>query len=416
MTAGMIKVPSIMPLRLPEVGRKNIITTDTPIELRTETEDTIIYYTINGMKPEPFKQIGIKCTYRYNKPFVLGPGKRVVKAMATSLDGTRESSIVTKAFMVEEADDDLDVSQRTASSNGSVRQKSRGTSGYRHDNDKSNHQNELSVSNRQVSNKQVSAGVWSADPTKHPKTSTPTPMNPYMEGSNYRKPYSEPRFMNKRFGSDKATIAASDLQSFNGMNEEYRERKGPESKTQANKLQKDTDYLKCIFCFASRPSDPFARFCAECGSPLPPLPQSRLPPPEMGKLVTCISCHSMVPANTEICIVCESPMPPQWQPQASKKFLAKTVCATCGTANPPDLKVCVTCEARLPTDAKQIYTEASAPPVPKGDMGSYMTCSKCSRINSSDARYCDWCGEKPSLYQTPITCSKCEASNSPHSR
>ncbi|EDO34793.1 predicted protein, partial [Nematostella vectensis] len=82
MTAGMIKVPSIMPLRLPESGRKNIIGTTTPIELHTDTPDTIIYYTINGMKPEPFKQIGMKCTYRYNKPFVLGIGKRTVKAMA----------------------------------------------------------------------------------------------------------------------------------------------------------------------------------------------------------------------------------------------------------------------------------------------------------------------------------------------
>ncbi|EDO34794.1 predicted protein, partial [Nematostella vectensis] len=173
---------------------------------------------------------------------------------------------------------------------------------------------------------------------------------------------------------------------------------------------------KCIFCFAARPSDPFARFCTECGSPLPPMPQSRLPPPEGGKLGMCVSCHSMVPMNTTNCIVCEVPIPPQWQPQATKKLLAKLVCVSCGTANPPDLKVCVTCEARLPQDAKQIYSGTNAPPIPKSDMGSFITCSKCTRVNSSDARYCDWCGEKPSLYLSPIVCSQCEASNKPFSR
>lgn len=403
MTAGMIKVPSIMPLRPPEIGRKNIITTTTPIELRSDTPNTIIYYTINGMKPEPFKQIGVKCTYRYNKPFVLGPGKREVKAMATTQDGTRESSTVTKAFMVEEEDsgDELLMSQR---SNASLKKSSR-TSLAESRNERQMHGS---------AKRAAATGDWH----NNNKTSmhSPNATNPYAEGSSFRKPRSEPRFMNERFGSSRATIATSDLEPFNGMNDEYRPPRGPDNKTQLSKIQKDTDYLKCIFCFASRPSDPFARFCAECGSPLPPIPQTRLPPPEGGKLVTCVSCHSMVPANTPTCIICEVPMPPQWQPQAKQKLLSKIVCVTCGTANPADMTACVTCESRLPKEAKQIYADTNAPPVPKGELGSFMTCSKCSRVNSSDARFCDWCGEKPSPYQTPITCSKCEASNSPFSR
>lgn len=49
-----------------------------------ETDGALIYYTVNGTKPDPFQKIGDKFTYRYYKPFVLGPGKRTVKAMATS--------------------------------------------------------------------------------------------------------------------------------------------------------------------------------------------------------------------------------------------------------------------------------------------------------------------------------------------
>ena len=53
-----------------------------------ETDGALIYYTVNGTKPNPFQKIGEKFTYRYFKPFVLGPGKRTVKAMATSRFGS----------------------------------------------------------------------------------------------------------------------------------------------------------------------------------------------------------------------------------------------------------------------------------------------------------------------------------------
>ena len=43
-------------------------------------------------------------------------------------------------------------------------------------------------------------------------------------------------------------------------------------------------------------------------------------------------------------------------------------------------------------------------------------CSKCSRVNSSDARFCDWCGSKPQPYQSPLICSQCQASNSAFAR
>lgn len=408
MTAGMIKVPSIMPLRVPLGGtaRKNMINTNTPIEIRSETRDTLIYYTINGMKPEPFKQIGIKCTYKYNRPFVLGPGKRVVKAMATSSDGTRESSIVTKTFLVGEPDVELreDISEFDQSmtlSNGNLKESSGTLLGQIIENYKEP--------------KLKTSDAWGIQGnSKRLQTSTPNDWED-VKGADYRKPRTEPRFTMSRFGSNQATVDTLD-QSVSQVNGELREKQSPSNKTQLSRIQQQTDFLKCIYCMAPRPSDPYARFCAECGSPIPPLPSSRLPPPEGGQLGMCVSCHSMVPLNTPNCIICEVPLSPQRQPQATKKLAHKLMCTVCGTGNPPDLTVCVTCEARLPYNAKQIFTGTSAPPVPKDSISCIMTCSKCSRINSSDARFCDWCGAKPQPYQSPLICSQCHASNNAFSR
>ncbi|GFO03818.1 ankyrin repeat-containing protein c20orf12-like protein [Plakobranchus ocellatus] len=102
MTAGSIAVPTVIPLRPPLSGRpKNSIDCNTKIELRTESRDASIYYTINGWKPEPFKKIGEKCTMKYNGPFTLPAGKQTVKAVAVSSDGLRESNVVTKIFEVD---------------------------------------------------------------------------------------------------------------------------------------------------------------------------------------------------------------------------------------------------------------------------------------------------------------------------
>jgi len=46
----------------------------------------VIYYTLNGTKPEPFRTVGsaAKSTLLYQGPFVLPPGKRTVKAVAVT--------------------------------------------------------------------------------------------------------------------------------------------------------------------------------------------------------------------------------------------------------------------------------------------------------------------------------------------
>lgn len=60
---------------------------------------------------------------------------------------------------------------------------------------------------------------------------------------------------------------------------------------------------------------------------------------------------------------------------------------------------------------------ATIPPAPFPDQaGRLLRCTKCNRVNNSDARYCDWCGSKPSHNLHPISCSKCSASNHPYAK
>ena len=43
-------------------------------------------------------------------------------------------------------------------------------------------------------------------------------------------------------------------------------------------------FLRCVHCFATRPHDPHARFCTECGKSLPQIPQNKLATPSSVKV------------------------------------------------------------------------------------------------------------------------------------
>jgi RNA polymerase subunit RPABC4/transcription elongation factor Spt4 len=45
-----------------------------------------------------------------------------------------------------------------------------------------------------------------------------------------------------------------------------------------------------------------------------------------------------------------------------------------------------------------------------------MTCSKCLRLNTVDARFCDWCGAYSGKASIPIPCTKCRTNNDPHAK
>ncbi|KAJ8308223.1 hypothetical protein KUTeg_013097 [Tegillarca granosa] len=391
MTAGSIAVPTIIPLRAPQPGRPKLsIDSNTKIELNTESKDADIFYTINGKKPDPFPKVGMeKYTMQYRGPFTLPPGKQTVKAVAVSKDGMRESNHVTKVFEVEFAppppldpgDDDI---------------------GFQEEMDKE--QTRIGVK-RAMKNLLLSdTSAWT-DVSKREATQRMTGL----------KGQTSARFTSTRKGN----ISDHHLDTSRSNDLMRTERRLPSNTTQTLRLQRETDFLKCVYCFADRPLDPFARYCTECGNNIPQLPQTRISPPEPGQMSACVYCKSVVPFNTPACIVCEGPIPHQNQPQASIKLTDRVVCTLCGTANPKNLIACVTCDTRLPL-SQNLNTLNSAPPQGSADK-KYVKCTKCNRVNQGEARFCDWCGtkriefadKKPSQPST-LTCSKCRAANNPY--
>uniref|UniRef100_A0A8C3SB10 Double zinc ribbon and ankyrin repeat-containing protein 1 n=1 Tax=Chelydra serpentina TaxID=8475 RepID=A0A8C3SB10_CHESE len=363
MTAGSVSVPQIIPLRLPLPGKaKHEIDTNTHVEIKSDTPDVTIYYTLDGSKPELFRRPGYgeHNTFKYKGPVTLPDGKITVKALAVTKD-CRESTIVTKVFLVEYeppnilfVDEDNDENFLKDLSN---------QASYNNGNSLFDHNILYYIIERQ---------------------------NP---------------------GSCRVSLLFFPLSLISSA---VSSRKSLTS-TQTMRIQRETDFLKCAHCLAPRPSDPFARFCQECGSPILPVPGCRLPPPEGAQMGLCVECRTMVPMNTPTCIVCEAPIAPQLQPQASICLKGKVICRVCGTGNPIHIKHCVTCESRLP----EIQTPAlsgDTPPPLSSHLGRTISCSKCGRDNHCDARFCDWCGAKPGPPPSYFTCFKCGASNHPYAR
>ncbi|KAK3592742.1 hypothetical protein CHS0354_016498 [Potamilus streckersoni] len=104
-SAGAVYPPLITPIRKHVLGlATNRIDTSTLIEIATETPDCKIYFTSDGTKPSPFNRKigGREITFHYTAPFTLKPGKRVLKAIAVTRDGLKESDVITKQFVVDD--------------------------------------------------------------------------------------------------------------------------------------------------------------------------------------------------------------------------------------------------------------------------------------------------------------------------
>ena len=92
MTAGAISAPTIIPLRPVHLGQTHKFTVDTNtlIEIKSETKDVDIYYTLNGSKPDSFNTVATRpSTIQYKKPFhiskqIPAAGKVTIKAIAVS--------------------------------------------------------------------------------------------------------------------------------------------------------------------------------------------------------------------------------------------------------------------------------------------------------------------------------------------
>ncbi|KAM5305222.1 double zinc ribbon and ankyrin repeat-containing protein 1 isoform 7-T9 [Glossophaga mutica] len=381
MTAGSVCVPQIIPLRVPQPGKANHeIDNNTLLEMKSDTPDVNIYYTLDGSKPEFLKRIGYgeNNTFKYTKPITLPDGKIQVKAIAVSKD-CRQSGIVTKVFQVDYEP------QNTVSSEDSVENALK-------DSSKQELKNGFFGSKLRKKSKNAENKLgWNVNLRKF--LDSPLEIPVYHEQSSSRPPTHQSQFPGFAHITGHKSLTSTEIM----------------------RIQREADFVKCAQCLTPRPSDPFARFCQECGSPVPLIFGCRLPPPEGAQMGFCAECRSMVPMNTPICVVCEAPLALHLQPQASLCLKEKVICCTCGTGTPAHLKYCVTCERALPSSQESLYSGDKAAPAPTLK-GETISCSKCGHRNRQGACFCDWCGAMPGIPACYSVCLKCGASNYPSAR
>nr|XP_057921398.1 double zinc ribbon and ankyrin repeat-containing protein 1 isoform X2 [Doryrhamphus excisus] len=350
MTAGAVAAPRIIPImHRDRLRAKHHIDTSTRVCIQSDTRDAHVFFTLDGSKPLP-DQIGTgSVSRRYRAPLHLPAGRVCVRAMAATSDG-RESAIVTKVFLVQ-LDEEEEPTQQADVEDSHSPQGHKGSSGSK-----------------------MASGA---------------------------SPRVVPRFFKNRVPLADTTQSPSSESA--GLLKQL-------SSTQASRVQRETDFLRCVHCLTFRPSDPLASFCAQCGAALPRLPQHRLPPAEGGQLVCCVMCNAQVPVNTHACLICHASIKQQLLPQSSLQLQDHIMCVCCGRGNPPDMSNCLTCETRLHTTLLETNGGPSVP-LPRNRK---VTCSKCQRLNSYDARYCDWCGCKCAHALSSVLCRRCGASGAPH--
>ncbi|XP_055228915.2 double zinc ribbon and ankyrin repeat-containing protein 1 isoform X5 [Gorilla gorilla gorilla] len=358
MTAGSVCVPQIIPLRVPQPGKANHeIDNNTLLEMKSDTPDVNIYYTLDGSKPEFLKRIGYgeNNTFKYIKPITLPDGKIQVKAIAVSKD-CRQSGIVTKVFHVDyeppnivspedNVENVLKDSSRQEFKNGFVGSKLKKK--YKN----SENQRSWNVNLRKFPDVQVGERTDPKSLKDLRFSESPLEIPAYGGGSGSRPPTRQSQSPGFAHVSGQKCLTSTEIM----------------------RIQRETDFLKCAHCLAPRPSDPFARFCQECGSPVPPIFGCRLPPPEGAQ--------------------------------------EKVICRACGTGNPAHLRYCVTCEGALPSSQEQSMCSGDKAPPPPTQKAGTISCSRCGRWNLWEASFCGWCGAMLGIPAGCSVCPKCGASN-----
>ncbi|KAA0712324.1 Double zinc ribbon and ankyrin repeat-containing protein 1 [Triplophysa tibetana] len=253
MTAGSLAAPQIIPIRIPPPGKaKHEIDSCTPVDIKSESSDVSILYTLDGSKPEIVRRTGFAdSTLKYTGPIRLPVGKVSVRATAVTSDG-RQSSVVTKIFIVESSPDEQDlIEKREDDSLKDDRQ----INGKEHSN----------MNLKGSENGAYSSVKYLDVPSIEPQRA--------LKG---------PRFLTQRLGSGSSVCLSTQSprsQSADVVRSPFKNL----TSTQMSRIQRETDFLRCPKCLSHRPSDPFARFCLNCGAAVPPIPGQRLPPTEGGQ-------------------------------------------------------------------------------------------------------------------------------------
>ncbi|KAG8522982.1 LOW QUALITY PROTEIN: Double zinc ribbon and ankyrin repeat-containing protein 1, partial [Galemys pyrenaicus] len=416
----------IIPLRVPHPGKANHeIDNNTLLEMKSDTPDVNIYYTLDGSKPEFLRRIGYENnTFKYKKPITLPDGKIQVKAIAVSKD-CRQSGIVTKVFQVDYEPRNTVLLEDNELKNGFIGSKLRKK--YKNAENKLNWSVKLRKSPDLELGEQTDPKIWKD------LRFAESPLETDSEEVHSIKHAQQSQFPSFAHITDQKSLTSTEIMRIQRETDFLNPKRGlffllcfkiyifhltssDDPPPPLRNMVNQETLLLCAHCLTPRPSDPFARFCQECGSPVPPIFGHRLPPPEGAQMGLCAECGSLVPMNTPICVVCEAPLALQLQPQASLHLKEKVICRACGTGNPAHLKHCVTCEGALPSSQEvSMYRGDKAPPTPT-QKGETISCFKCGRQNHRKACFCDWCGALPGSPVCYSVCSKCGASNHPYAR
>jgi hypothetical protein len=180
-------------------------------------------------------------------------------------------------------------------------------------------------------------------------------------------------------------------------------------------INKSSSTIHCLSC--STPRLVNQNYCTSCGWKLPPLPQMDDKPT---RLSTCPSCRAEFTPDISQCHVCEShlipPHPLPKQPPNNNDTMVP--CLYCGVLNDSSMNICVGCDQQLIKRNQSIMSpvdhdnDRDSLSVMHPIIGSsYLMCGICGRINVSDARFCDWCGNRPSKCDVKLKCISCDTIN-----
>ena len=330
MSAGMIGVPAIVPLKMPGFGatgsRKWSVDTKTLIEMHSTTKSCLLFYTINGTKPDPFKKIGDKTTYQYTKPITLSAGKRTLKAMAVLKDGSRESNVNTKIFQVSEA----------------VEEEKEEREGNKHNTTWQCHESDDENIDEQMFKKVMKSSEYNPPPEKK------DPVRKILTGD----------------------VEEDENEMNGGIREE--------------------EYLMCAYCGEPRPADPYARFCNGCKAILPPAPGrirssyggnfQNLMKSNQKLKIDCKICGTKNLSTAQECIVCDSSLngisksqlKNEKAPDPASNFI---ICPYCTRVNCGNARYCDWCGERSNSKSRTVI------------------CHRCSTENLVSSQYCCSCGK-----------------------
>ncbi|KAL5463181.1 hypothetical protein EMCRGX_G032059 [Ephydatia muelleri] len=340
MTAGSVAVPTIIPLKVVG-GRKYMVDTTTPIELKSATKDATVFYTLDGYRPNPFdlKRLGQPSTFAYKAPFALPTGKVTIRAVALSADGFL-SSCVTKTFVVLQADgsgyDGVVVMESGQDDHAPTA---------------------TSPSHRQSrSRDEVNDGT---DPVSSP-SSPPSSANGASISS--------------------SPVTSSPLREISPAGGQKISPAGGRETLPGREME-ISDKQICITCWMPYSKDTKYKFCLHCGSCLPPVTQGPAMNPFQGNAHESISAHqrSLVQPPVTADGLTPRPLPPLHPagPLTTMRLTSQgghMVCSMCGRTNAPDIRFCDWCGSR--------------PNVPAVSV----PCQSCLMSVDSSSRYCHSCG------------------------